>query len=269
MIIDGKKISEEILLDLKEKIKESGVIPSLAVILIGDNTASESYVMRKKKAGEAIGARIEIYHLDSKVSFEEVEKLIDKLNKDSQIHGIILQLPIPEYLDEKRILNLINPDKDVDGLVNGSPFSPATALGIIELLKRSNVTLEGMEAVVVGRSALVGRPTAELLLKENATVTICHSKSKSLSKHTREADLLVVAVGKPNFIKAGMVKDGAIVVDVGINRSEGTTISGLVGDVDFDEVKKKASLITPVPGGVGPMTVAMLMQNLFKASLKE
>lgn len=263
MIIDGKKISEEILSELKEKIKDSKVTPTLAVILIGENSASEAYVNRKIKAGAEIGAKVKLYRLDTSTSMGEVTALIEELNQDNQIQGIILQLPIPEHLSKEKLLSLIEPQKDVDGLVPESPFSPATALGVLELLKRSDIQLEGAEAVVVGRSDLVGKPTAWLLLQENATVTICHSKTKDMAKHTKEADILVVAIGKPKFITAEMVKEGAVVIDVGINKLD----NELAGDVDFEAVKEVAGLISPVPGGVGPMTVAMLMSNLVKAAL--
>lgn len=263
MIIDGKEIAGEILSDLSLEIKDKNLKPSLAIILVGSSPASLAYIARKKKAAEQIGIRVELHQLEESVESKRVEDLIEKLNKDPQISGLIIQLPLPKHLNEKFLTGLVSRRKDVDGLVGGSLFGGATPKAVLEILKRAKVNLDGAYAVVVGRSSLVGKPTALLLLQENATVTICHSHTKNLKEITSQADILVAALGKPAFVTAEMVKEGAVVIDVGINRDSS---GGLVGDVDFEKVKDKASVITPVPGGVGPLTVAMLLVNLVKAS---
>lgn len=270
-IIDGKTISAEIKQNIANKIKEEyidkgRVVPTLACVLVGDDPASKVYVANKEKACKACGLGSILKLLPAQSTQEQVAKVIKKLNSDKNVSGILLQLPLPKHLNEKELINLISPVKDVDCLTNlnlGKLFSssqkiaPCTATGIIDLLDHCNIEIDGKNAVVVGRSLLVGKSVANLLEQRNATVTLCHSHTRNLGEITREADILVVAVGKPNFIKADMVKNGATVIDVGINRLE----KGLVGDVDFSEVKDKAEWITPVPGGVGPMTIAELMKN--------
>lgn len=259
-------------------LKEKGVRPKLVIILASDHPASLSYIKSKLKASEKVGVEAELV----KYSADEIDtpKLIAKiheLNQAASVHGILVQLPLPDHIYEPEIIKAIDPQKDVDGFTAynlGKMFlstdfedlAPCTPLGIITMLDHSGVNIEGKEAVVVGRSNVVGKPVAIMLLNRGATVTVCHSKTKDLSAHTRRADLLVVAVGKPKLITSDMVKEGAVVVDVGINRTEDGTI---VGDVDFEEVSKKASFITPVPGGCGPMTVACLIHNLVKAVRKQ
>jgi methylenetetrahydrofolate dehydrogenase (NADP+)/methenyltetrahydrofolate cyclohydrolase len=269
-IIDGKALSVKVLNEVRKKVKQSKETPGLAIVLVGNNPASEIYVGAKEKTCNSIGVNCERYNLDESVSEDELLKLVDELNQNKKIHGFIVQLPLPKHIDENLIIDSILPHKDVDGftpvnlgnLVNDNNLLlPATACACLELIKSTGAEIKGKNAVVVGRSNIVGKPTALLLLKENATVTICHSKTKNLTEHTKNADILVVAVGKPRMIKKNMVKPGAIVIDVGINR----TPSGLVGDVDFENVKEVAGYITPVPGGVGPMTIAMLLDNTLKA----
>lgn len=271
MIIDGRKIRDEILKNLAFRVKTSELKPTLVIILIGNNKASESYVGQKKLAGEKIGAHVIIEDLDEEVSDEEIRNLIKQYNNDKKVHGIILQLPLPAHLDSDKLTNLISPEKDVDGFVPGSKFKPATAIGVIDLMKRSSVEIKGKNAVVVGRGKIAGKPTADLLKEEGAKVFTIDSKTKNPKKLTKEADILVSAVGKPNLITADMVKKGAVVVDIGINPVDPTSKvqhqkSKIVGDVDFENVSKIASKITPVPGGVGPMTVAALMKNLVDAA---
>jgi len=269
-ILDGKKVASEarerIAVIVKE-IKESGkVSPGLAVVLVGDNPASKVYVGQKEKACKEVGFESFLYRLPEETTQQELLELVAKLNEDPKVHGILVQLPLPKHLNETEVIEAIRPEKDVDGfhpmnlgkLVAGLPCAvPCTPKGIMYLLEYYGIEIEGKNAVVVGRSNIVGKPVTHLLLQKNATVTICHSRTKNLEAITQEADILVVAAGKPHFITQHMVKKGAVVVDVGINRLE----SGLVGDVDFDGVRMKASWITPVPGGVGPMTIAMLLQN--------
>ncbi len=269
-IIDGKKISQEIKDELKEAVavlKEKGVEGALAVIQVGADPASSVYVRNKKRACEYIGIRSESYELPEGTSEEELLSLIQKLNDDSNINGILCQLPVPAHMDENKIIRAIAPGKDVDGfhtqnvgalVVGQSGFVSCTPAGIIQLLKRSGIDIAGKHCVVVGRSNIVGKPMALLMLKENATVTVCHSKTADLKGICREADILIVAIGKPKFITAEYVKEGAAVIDVGIHRQEN---GKLCGDVDFDAVETIAGAITPVPGGVGPMTIAMLMNN--------
>jgi methylenetetrahydrofolate dehydrogenase (NADP+)/methenyltetrahydrofolate cyclohydrolase len=273
IILDGKRIAQEIQRELFLKVKElkeKGIAPGLAVIRVGEDPASLIYVRNKKgKAGE-LGIYFEERALSEDIPRNKLIELIEELNENPRIQGIVLQLPLPDHLDEKRILEKISPDKDVDGfhplnmgrLLKGDPsFIPATPRGIVELLDRYKIPLEGKRAIVVGRSDIVGKPLAFLLLSRNATVTICHSKTKDLSLISKEGDILVAALGKPEFIKKDMVKEGSVVIDVGINRVG----NKIVGDVDF-EVKEKASYITPVPGGVGPMTIVMLLANVIKAA---
>ena len=274
IILDGKKIAQEIQEELSlklEELKGKGVTPGLGVIRVGEDPSSLIYVRNKKRKAEEVGIHFEEHTLQENTSQDELIELIARLNSDSRIGGIVLQLPLPDHLDEKRILEKISPDKDVDGfhplnmgrLLKGNPsFIPATPRGIVELLDRYKIPLEGKRAVVVGRSDIVGKPLAFLLLARNATVTICHSKTKDLSLITRKGDILVAALGKPGFIKEDMVKEGSVIIDVGINRVD----NKIVGDVDFEKVKEKISYITPVPGGVGPMTIIMLLKNVLDAA---
>ncbi len=275
-IIDGKVISEKIRAEVKEGTeklkKEKGTIPGLAVVLVGDNPASKVYVGSKEKACGEMGFYSEKHVLPLTATQEELLKLIDKLNKDSKIHGILVQLPLPKQINEDAVLEAISPEKDVDGfhpynvgrLAVGKPlFQPCTPYGMIKMLEYSNISVDGKDAVIIGRSNIVGKPIALMLLQKNATVTICHSKTKDLAAKVKAADIVVAAIGKPEFVKGDMIKEGAIVLDVGINRLE----SGkLVGDVDFASAEKVASAITPVPGGVGPMTIAMLMYNTLESA---
>jgi len=267
-LINGKDIAQSIRKELKEKVSQleaRGKKPGLAVVLVGDDPASAVYVRQKKRACKEIGIYSEEHHLPEDISQDELLTLVDRLNKDPNIHGILVQLPLPEGLDETEVIDAIDPRKDVDGFhpinvgrlhIGEKGFVPCTPAGIIELVRRLEVPISGKKVVVVGRSNIVGKPTAALFLRENATVTICHSRTKDVFEECRQADILVAAVGKPHMVKKEWVKPGAIVIDVGINRIDGR----LVGDVDFDEVKEVAGAITPVPGGVGPMTIAMLMK---------
>ena len=273
-LIDGKKISKEIKDELKAKVeqyKKEGKECSLAVIQVGNDPASSVYVGNKKKACEYIGIGSVSYELPEETTEQELLDLIAKLNNDRKINGILCQLPLPKHIDEDKIINAISPEKDVDGfhpqsvgsLVIGQPgFVSCTPAGIIELLKRSGIEISGKNCVVIGRSNIVGKPMSLLMLRENATVTICHSKTKDLQAVCKQADILIVAIGKPQYIGAEYVKNGAVVIDVGIHRDENNK---LCGDVKFDEVEPVASYITPVPGGVGPMTIAMLMNNCVSA----
>ncbi len=274
-IIDGKAIATQIKEELKEEVAllgKDGVTVGLAVILVGDDAASSIYVNNKKKACEYVGIRSVSYELSKDTSQEELLALIDRLNHDETVNGILVQLPLPAHIDEETVITAISPDKDVDGfhtesagrlLVGKKGFLPCTPAGIIQLIRRSGFTIEGKECVVIGRSNIVGKPMAVLLLRENGTVTVAHSKTENLKEVASRADILVVAVGKPKFITADYVKEGAVVIDVGIHRLEGKK---LCGDVDFDDVQEKAAAITPVPGGVGPMTIAMLMANCVEAA---
>lgn len=275
-MLDGKAMSAELREELAlrvQRLKGKGVTPGLAVILVGDDPASQIYVKNKELGCQQVGIHSVTIRLPETASQAELEAQIDRLNTDASIHGILVQLPLPQGLDEAAALARILPEKDVDGfhLLNaGKLFTgqqgvvACTPKGAMEMLHRTGIDLSGKEAVVVGRSNIVGKPMAMLLLQENATVTICHSRTANLAEHTRRADVLVAAVGKPRFITADMVKDGAVVVDVGINRVDGK----LCGDVDFGPVSQKASYITPVPGGVGKMTIAMLMDNTVAAAEK-
>lgn len=276
-LIDGKKISADIKEELRlevETLKEKGISVCLAVIQVGTDPASCVYVRNKTRACAYIGIESKSYDLPENTTEEELENLIEQLNHDQSVNGILVQLPLPKHMDEDRIINLIHPAKDVDGFhpinvgrlwTGEDGFLSCTPAGIIQLLKRSHIPLEGKNCVIVGRSNIVGKPMAALLLRENATVTIAHSKTENLKELTKQADLLIVAVRKPKFITADYVKEGAIVIDVGMHRNEENK---LCGDVDFEDVKPHTSAITPVPGGVGPMTIAMLMENCVKTVRK-
>ena len=269
-LIDGKKISKEIKDELKaevENLKSKGKEICLAVIQVGNDPASSVYVNNKKKACAYIGIESEAYELEESTTEADLLKLIDRLNHSEHVNGILVQLPLPAHIDEDKIIRAISPDKDVDGFhpvsvgklwIGEKGFLSCTPAGIIQLLKRSGITIDGKECVVVGRSNIVGKPMAALLLRENATVTVAHSHTKDLKEITKRADILIVAIGKRQFIHADYVKEGAVVIDVGMHRDENNK---LCGDVAFDEVESVASAITPVPGGVGPMTIAMLMNN--------
>lgn len=269
-IIDGKKISSEIKDELKEKVagyKQAGKEITLAVIQVGHDPASTVYVGNKKKACEYIGIHSLAYELEETVTQQELLDLIVSLNEREDVNGILVQLPLPKHIDENLVIQTISPEKDVDGFhpqsvgalsIGQEGFVSCTPAGIIQLLKRSNIEIAGKECVVIGRSNIVGKPISLLLLRENGTVTICHSRTKDLKEVTKRADILVVAIGKPKFVTKEYVKEGAVVIDVGIHRNENNK---LCGDVDFEEVEPIASAITPVPGGVGPMTIAMLMYN--------
>lgn len=276
-IIDGKAIAQKIREEIKERVSQLDKKPGLAVVLVGENPASKVYVNMKEVACEEVGFYSEKYKLDEKESEEELLKLIGKLNNNEKIHGILVQLPLPKHINEKKITESINPEKDVDGFhpinvgnlcIGDKCFAPCTPKGIIKLIESTGVDITGKHAVVVGRSNIVGKPTAMLLLNKNATVTVCHSMTKNLAEITRQADILVVAIGCPRFIKKEMIKEGAVVIDVGVNRVEDASKDKgyyLCGDVDFEDVKEKAGYITPVPGGVGPMTIAMLLSNTLEA----
>ena len=284
-LIDGKKISTEIKNELRiqiEELKRQGKnVPGLAAILVGDNPASQIYVSSKSKSCQEIGMRSIVEKLSADISQNELISIIKKYNVDENFHGILVQLPLPKHIDENKIIESISPEKDVDGfhpvsvgnlVIGKDTFVSCTPAGIQELLKRYNIETQGKHVVVVGRSNIVGKPIANLLLQKNkfanSVVTVCHSAASDLSVFTRQADILIAAIGKAEMIKADMVKDGVVVIDVGINRIEDSTNSKgykIVGDVAFEEVSKKSSFITPVPGGVGPMTIAMLLSNTFKA----
>ena len=275
-LLMGKEVSARIKAELKtevENLKKEGINPGLAVIIVGEDPASQVYVRNKEHACEECGIYSEKYALTAETTQEELLKLIDELNNKSSISGILVQLPVPKHIDEKTIINAIAPNKDVDAfhpvnvgkiMVGNYDFVPCTPAGVMELIKESGIDVSGKECVIVGRSNIVGKPQAMLLLHQNGTVTICHSKTKNLAEKTKNADILVAAVGIPNFIKGDMIKEGAVVIDVGINRLENKK---LCGDVEFESAEKVAGAITPVPGGVGPMTIAMLMKNTVKAAI--
>ena len=284
-IIDGKQIAADMREELKEEItrlKKQGIVPGLGVILVGDDPASQSYVTAKERACENIGIYSDNISLPADTSQKELMALVEKMNNDVKINGVLVQLPLPGGLDESEVLLAIDPAKDVDGfhpinvgkmMIGEKSFLPCTPHGIVQLLIRSGVTIEGAEVVIVGRSNLVGKPLANMLIQKkpnaNATVTICHTRTRDLAVHTKRADIIVAAAGRPNTVTAEMVKDGAVVIDVGVNRVEDATKKKgyrLVGDVDFEAVKEKASLITPVPGGVGPMTITMLLYNTVESA---
>lgn len=276
-LIDGKKISAEIKDELKEKVqklKEEGIHVCLAVIQVGNDPASSIYVNNKKKACAYIGIESRAYELPEETTQAELVALVEKLNTDDKVNGILVQLPLPDHIDADVIIRTISPDKDVDGFhpesvgrlcIGEEGFVSCTPAGVIQLLKRSGIHIEGKECVVVGRSNIVGKPMSILLLRENGTVTVTHSRTRNLQEVTQRADILVVAIGKPRFITKEYVKDGAVVIDVGMHRN---AENRLCGDVDFEDVKDKVSAITPVPGGVGPMTIAMLMYNCVRAAMK-
>lgn len=268
--LDGKIIKSQILDELKDEVSLLSKKPNFVVIQVGNNEASNIYINQKRKMAEYIGYEFSLLKFDENINEEVLLNEINKLNNDSNVNGILVQMPLPSHIDTNKVQNAVNPLKDIDGLSdinsgilfhNKKTLFPCTPLGVMELLKRYNISVSGLNAVVVGRSNLVGRPMSMMLTNNDATVTICHSKTKNLKEYTSKADLLVVAVGSPKLITEDMVKDNAIIVDVGINR----TNDGLCGDVDFDNVSKKVSYITPVPGGVGQMTVAMLASNILKA----
>ncbi len=283
-IIDGKAVAARIRAEIKAKVAErvaQGLPrPGLATVLVGDDPASHTYVRMKRKACAEVGIESFGYQLPADASQEEVETLVERLNADPKVHGILVQLPLPKHLDEERVLSKISIEKDVDGFhpINigrlaqkgREPlFVPCTPAGVMVLLKEAGVNLEGANAVVLGRSNIVGMPMALLLVRANATVTICHSRTKDIPAHTRQADVIIAAVGRPRMVQADWVKPGAVVIDVGVNRVDDPTAKKgyrLVGDVDFDAVKEVAGAITPVPGGVGPMTIAMLLQNTLRAA---
>ena len=269
-ILDGKALANEMREKLKEEIdllKNKGIIPRLSVILVGENPASKIYVRNKERAAEKVGILSETHRLPKETTREELLSLIEKLNNDPSVHAILVQLPLPDHLPEQEIIESVNPKKDADGfhpfnlgrLLAGKPMvRPCTPYGIMKLIEYASIDLKGKEAVVVGRSTIVGKPMFHLLLEKHATVTVCHSRTRDLSHHTKRADILVVAAGRAHLVKGDMIKEGACVIDVGINRlSDGS----LVGDVEFEKAKEVARWITPVPGGVGPMTVTMLLYN--------
>jgi len=284
-IIDGKETAAQMREEINQeitKLKAEGIVPGLGVILVGDDPASRSYVKAKERTCEELGIYSDDNRLPEDATQAELITLVNRMNADAKINGILVQLPLPKHLDESEVLLAIDPDKDVDGfhpmnigkMVAGEKaFLPCTPHGIIHLLLRSGVKIEGAEVVVVGRSNIVGKPIANMLIQKNATgnatVTVCHTRTKNLAEHTRGADIIIAAAGRPNTITADMVKDGVVVIDVGVNRVEDATKKRgyrLVGDVDFEAVKEKASLITPVPGGVGPMTITMLMFNTLESA---
>lgn len=275
-LIDGKNLAKEIRENLKvkcEELKTKGINPKLAVIMVGDDKSSQIYVRNKSKACNEIGIEFEEFLLKENTKQEELINLINKLNNDKTINGILLQSPIPKHLDINEAFRTIAPEKDVDGFnpvnvgklcLNQDTFVSCTPYGIMKMFEKYNIDLEGKSVVIIGRSNIVGKPLIQCCLNKNATVTVCHSKTRDLKEYTKRADILIVAIGKSKFVTEDMVKQDAVVIDVGINRGED---GKLTGDVDFDNVSKKASFITPVPGGVGPMTIAMLMNNVIKASL--
>lgn len=289
IIIDGKKIAAEIREELKKeiyKLKADGKnVPGLVAILVGENPASEVYVKSKSKACEEIGMRSKIEKLSAEISEEYLLELIRQYNLDKYFNGILVQLPLPKHISEKKVIETIHPQKDVDGfhpinvgnlIIGSDTFLPCTPAGIQELLVRYKIPIQGKHVVVVGRSNIVGKPIANILLQKkenaNAVVTVCHSAAKDISYFTKQADILIAAIGRPNFVKAEMVKDGVVVIDVGINRVKDETHPKgyrIVGDVDYEEVSNKSSFITPVPGGVGPMTITMLLKNTHKAYLTQ
>lgn len=275
-IIDGKELAKKVRLELKDEVeklkKDDNIHPKLAVIMVGSDPASQIYVRNKSKACDEIGIEFEEFLLDENTTQKELLDLIDRLNENEKVNGILLQSPIPKNLDINEAFRRISPEKDVDGFnpvnvgkltLGQKGFISCTPFGVIKMLEEYNIDIEGKNAVVLGRSNIVGKPMSQCLLNKNATVTICHSKTKNINDITKNADIIVAAIGKKEFVKGDMVKEGAVVIDVGINRGED---GKLKGDVDFDEVSKKASYITPVPGGVGPMTIAMLMTNVVKAA---
>lgn len=275
-LLDGAAIAAQIREELKprvQRLREAGIVPKLSVLLIGDDPASHTYVRMKAKACRSVGIESETFALPHNTTQQEAEELIARLNADNSVHGILVQHPVPKHLDEIRLLNHLSPDKDVDGIspaslgalvVGVAKFISCTPLGIVELLDRYHIPIEGQRAVIVGRSIILGKPLALLLLQRNATVTVCHTRTRDLPSVTREADILVAACGRAELITGDMIRPGAVVVDAGYNRVEGR--SGDVGDVHFESASQVASYITPVPGGVGPMTIAMLLSNTVRAA---
>jgi methylenetetrahydrofolate dehydrogenase (NADP+)/methenyltetrahydrofolate cyclohydrolase len=277
-ILDGKKLAKQIREEIKKKVNDlkydQDITPGLAVVMVGDDPASASYVNMKEKACVEAGFYSEVHKLNENISQVQLLSLIDDLNNNTKIHGILVQLPLPKHIDEKIINERIDPDKDVDGFspinlgklfLKQPSFIPCTPKGIIKLMKHYDITIEGKNAVVIGRSDIVGKPVATLLLHENATVTLCHSKTKSLSLYTKKADIIVAAIGKANFLTKEMIQEGAIIIDAGTTKLN----NKLTGDVDYKAVYEKVEKITPVPGGVGPMTIAMLLENTLEAVLKK
>lgn len=276
-LIDGKQLAQKRRNEIKETVetlKEQGIVPGLAVILVGEDSASQVYVRNKERACHEVGFYSEVYRLPEQTTQKELLQLIDRLNNDTKIHGLLVQLPVPEHIDEKAVIHAIHPNKDVDGflpqnmgsLLIGEPgFEPCTPKGCIDLIKQTGITIAGKHAVVVGRSNIVGKPAAVMLLRENATVTVCHSKTKNIKEVLLTADIIVSAVGKANFITGDMVKDGAIVIDVGMNRLEN---GKLAGDVDQASLADRDCWLTPVPGGVGPMTITMLLRNTLESAMR-
>lgn len=275
VILDGKNLSKKMKDNLKlevKKLNENGVFPKLAVIMVGNDPASSVYVKNKSKACKYVGIDFEEFLLEENISEEKLFNLIDSLNEDDKITGILLQAPIPKHLDINKAFERISPNKDVDGFnplnvgklaIGIDTFVSCTPLGIMKIFEDYNINLEGKNAVILGRSNIVGKPMVQCLLSKNATVTICHSRTSNIAEITKNADILISAIGKPKFVTENMIKDGAVVIDVGINRLDD---GSLVGDVDFENAEKKSSYITPVPGGVGPMTIASLMENVVKAA---
>lgn len=277
-IIDGKSLAKKIREGLKiecDELKKQGIHPKLAVIMVGDNPASKVYVKNKSKACDQIGIKYEEYLLEETITQKKLNDLIQKLNQNKEVNGILLQSPLPEHLDINQAFKAISYRKDVDGftpssvgklVMGGDTFISCTPYGVIKMFEEYQIDLTGKNVVIIGRSNIVGKPLSQCCLAKNATVTICHSRTKDLKEHTKRADILIAAIGKANFVTKDMVKEGAVVIDVGINRNEE---GKLVGDVDFENVEKVASYITPVPGGVGPMTIAMLMNNVIKAAKEQ
>jgi methylenetetrahydrofolate dehydrogenase (NADP+)/methenyltetrahydrofolate cyclohydrolase len=274
-LINGKEVAKKVRKDLKSeviKLKENGINPKLAVIMVGNDPGSTVYVRNKSKACQKVGIEFEEFLYDENLSESELLDVIKKLNEDSSINGILLQSPVPKHIDINKAFRTIAPEKDVDGFnpvnvgnltIGEDAFISCTPYGVIRMFEEYNIELEGKNAVILGRSNIVGKPMIQCMLNKNATVTVCHSRTNNIEEITKKADIIISAIGKPKFLKENMVKDGAVVIDVGINRLDDGSI---VGDVDFDEVSKKASYITPVPGGVGPMTIAMLLNNVVKAT---
>ncbi|WP_142827849.1 bifunctional methylenetetrahydrofolate dehydrogenase/methenyltetrahydrofolate cyclohydrolase FolD [Planococcus soli] len=276
-LIDGKAVSQKIKVQVKERVEklaQQGIIPGLAVVLVGENSASLTYVKNKKKTCEALGMRSDLHQFSDALTEQELLAKIDQLNQDPQIHGILVQLPLPKQIDEFKVISAISPEKDVDGfhpisvgnmMIGKDAFLPCTPHGIMELLSHYGIDPAGKHAVVIGRSNIVGKPIGQLLLQKDATVTYCHSKTKDLASFTAQADILIAAIGRAKFIDHTFIKPGAVIIDVGMNRDEN---GKLCGDVDFEDVQEKAGFVTPVPGGVGPMTIAMLMGNTLESAEK-
>lgn len=274
-IIDGKELAKKVRKELKKEVnelKENGINPKLAVIMVGDDPGSQVYVRNKSKACEKVGIEFEEFLFDKDISEETLLNTIKKLNEDDSVHGILLQSPVPKHIDINKAFRTISPEKDVDGFnpinvgnltIGEDAFISCTPFGIVKMIEEYNIETVGKNAVILGRSNIVGKPMIQCMLNKNSTVTVCHSKTKNIEEITKNADIVIAAIGKPKFVKANMVKDGAVVIDVGINRLQDGSICG---DVDYDNVVSKASYITPVPGGVGPMTIAMLLSNVVKAA---